>query len=100
MTHWQFAVIDPFSVGQGPPPSYEASVEQNPDLQSDTNLMLRQKIADLEATIQKNSQEMHRMQQEVAASFQKQLDALMDMQQQFQTQLTQLQLVPSVQNLQ
>ena len=40
---------------------------------------IKQQIADLEAIIHKNSQEMHRMQQELASSFQKQL---MDMQQQ------------------
>ena len=87
-------VIRPFFVGQGPPPPYEPSVDQNPDPQSDTNQRLEQKIADLEAIIHKNSQEMHRMQQELASNFQKQL---IDMQQQFQTQLTRLEA--GVQNL-
>ena len=49
-------------------------VAQNPDPQSDTNQRLEQKIADLEAIIQKNGQETHRMQQELVSSFQKQLD--------------------------
>ena len=87
-------VISPSCVGLGPPPPYKPSVDQNPDPQSDTNQRLEQKIADLEAIIQKNSQEMQHMQQELASNFQKQL---MDMQQQFQTQLNRLE--SSVQNL-
>ena len=113
--HDKFIVIGPSSVGQGPPPPYEPSVEQNPDPQSDQRL--EQKITDLEATLQKNAQEVHRMQQELASNFQKQLmdiqtklnaiidaqknsqevhhvqkqlDVLMDMQRQFQTQFSQL----------
>ena len=83
MTHIQIKVknsnIVPSSVGQGPPPPYKPSVDQNPDLQSDTNLMLRQKIADLEDTIEKNTKEMHRMQQELNSDFKKQLDALIEL---------------------
>ena len=81
-------VFGPSSVGQGPPPPYKPSVDQNPDPKSDSNLQrLEQKITDLEATLQKNSQEVHRMQRELASNFQKQL---LDMQQQFQTQLNRL----------
>ena len=51
-------------------------------MQNDGDLVnsfeIKQKIADLETIIQKNSQEIHRMQQELASNFQKQL---MDMQQ-------------------
>ena len=92
--HDALIVISPSCVGQGPHPPYKPSVDQNPDPQSGTNQRLEQKIADLEAIIQKNSQEMLRMQQELSSNFQKQL---MDMQQQFQTQLNRLE--SSVQNL-
>ena len=70
--------IVPSSIGQGPPP-YKPSIDQNPDPQSDTNQRLRQKIADLEAIIEKNSQEMHRMQQVLTSDFKKQLDALIEL---------------------
>ena len=72
-------------LGQGPPPPYKSSVDQNPDPKSDTNQRLEQKITDLEATLKKNAQEVHRMQQELASSVQKQL---MDI----QTQLGQMKL--------
>ena len=68
-------------------------MDQNPDSQSDTNQRLEKKVADLEAIIHKNSQEMHRMQQELASN----QKHLIDMQQQFQTQLTRLE--SGVQNL-
>ena len=72
-------------------------MDQNSISQSDTNKRLERKIADLETTLKKNAQEVHRMQQEQASSFQRQLDAIMDMQQQFQSQLTRLET--GVQNL-
>ena len=76
-----FAVIDFPSIGEGLPPSYQSSLSTNV-VQNDGDLVnsfeIKHKIADLEATIQKNSQEMQRMQNELASNFQKQL---MDMQQ-------------------
>ena len=71
-----------FFPGEGLPPSYQSSLPTNV-VQKDEDLLnlseIKQKIADLEAIIQKNSQEMLRMQNELASNFQKQL---MDMQQQ------------------
>ena len=61
--------------GEGLPPSYQSSL--GPKDGDSLNLSeMKQKIADLEAIIHKNSQEMHRMQQELASSLQKQLDGL------------------------
>ena len=63
--------------GEGCPPSYQSSVEQKDGDSVSLQLSeIKLKIADLEATTQKNSQEMLRMQQEQASAFQKQLDAL------------------------
>ena len=58
--------------GEGLPPSYPSSVAQE---NGDSVGMpeIKQKIADLEAIIEKNSQEMQR---ELASNFQKQFDAL------------------------
>ena len=58
--------------GEGLPPSYQSSVAQK---DGDTVGLseIKQKIADLETIIQKNSQ---KMQQELASNFQKQFDAL------------------------
>ena len=63
--------------GEGHPPSYQSSVEQKDGDSVSLQLSeIKQKIADLEATMRKNSQEMHCMQQDLASSFQKQLGAL------------------------
>ena len=59
--HNALVVTEPSFIGQGLPPPYKSSVDQNPDPQSDTNQRLEWKIADLEATMQKNSLDLHRM---------------------------------------
>ena len=56
--------------GEGLPPSYQSSVAQK-DGDSVGLSEIKQKIADLETIIQKNSQ---KMQQELASNFQKQFE--------------------------
>ena len=59
--------------GQGLPPSYEASVEED-DQNPVTLSEFKDRIAKLETAVQSNKQEMRLMRQELTSGFQRQLD--------------------------